>query len=592
MPFYGKDFGIFCRDCFFVLPKPRESNIIWINLNPKKPWFPDTEYPAPVIEQDENINQQSNTDIFSEDDDEETDDLLQNILEFEEELESDVRWNEHGTVYSLGDGIVVVYGLYNVTAGEMVLFTRNSVIGMALNLTSDYVGVLPFEDERYITEGDIVTRLNKLMGVPVGENLLGRIVNPLGVPIDGKGLLNENEMDFSFVEIKAPGVITRSKVNEPLYTGYKMVDSLVPIGRGQRELVLGDRQTGKTSLCVDTIINQSHTDIISVYVAIGLKRSSVVQMAKILEQHNSLSKTIIVATTSAEPASLQFLAPYSGTTMAEYFRDRGQASVIFYDDLTKHATAYRQMSLLLRRPPGREAFPGDVFYLHSRLLERSCKYSKKYKGGSLTALPVIETQVGDVSAYIPTNVISITDGQIYLDAGLFYMGIKPAVNVGLSVSRVGSTAQIKAMKSLAGSLKLELAQYREVADFVKFGSELDEATTTLINKGVRLTEILKQDKYKPMPALHQIIIIGLGVHDYFEYIPVDKVYNAQQALFIWFKSKKLFKPFDKLNFADLNPVFILKIFNLYVLQSAGILNLVKDHKLRGILRRNINIYFK
>jgi F-type H+-transporting ATPase subunit alpha len=503
-----------------------------------------------------------------------------------------LNWNEHGSVYSLGDGIVVVYGLYNVTAGEMVLFCRNNVIGMALNLTNDYVGVLPFEDERYITEGDVVTRLKKLMGVPVGENLLGRVVNPLGLPIDGKGNLAIDENNFRFIEIKAPGVITRSKVNEPLYTGYKMVDSLVPIGRGQRELVLGDRQTGKTSLCIDTMINQNHTDVISVYVAIGLKRSSVVQMVKILEQNNCLNKTIIVATTSAESASLQFLAPYSATSMAEYFRDNGKAAVIFYDDLTKHATAYRQMSLLLRRPPGREAFPGDVFYLHSRLLERSCKYNKKYKAGSLTALPIIETQVGDVSAYIPTNVISITDGQIYLDAGLFYQGIKPAVNVGLSVSRVGSTAQIKAMKSLAGTLKLELAQYREVADFVKFGSELDEATTTLINKGVRLTEILKQDKYKPMPVLQQIFIIGLGVHDYFEKLSVDKVYNTQKTLLVWFKSQKLFRPFEKLNFAEINPINLLKVVNLCLLRSVGIYNIIKIRRIQGILRRNVNIYFK
>jgi len=319
-----------------------------------------------------------------------------------------------------------------------------------------------------------------------------------------------------------------------------MVDSLVPIGRGQRELVLGDRQVGKTTLCVDTMINQKNTDVYSVYVAIGLKRSSVVSLMKILEKHECLNKTIIVATTSADPASLQYLAPYSGTTMGEYFRDKGESVVIFYDDLSKHATAYRQMSLLLRRPPGREAFPGDVFYLHSRLLERSCKYSKKYGGGSLTALPVIETQVGDVSAYIPTNVISITDGQIYLDAGLFYQGVKPAVNVGLSVSRVGSTAQIKAMKGLAGTLKLELAQYREVADFVKFGSELDEATTSLINKGVRLTEVLKQDKYSPMDVLSQVLTIGLAVFDYYEHIAVENIATYQKTLFNMFSLIDLF----------------------------------------------------
>jgi F-type H+-transporting ATPase subunit alpha len=479
-------------------------------------------------------------------------------------------WYNHGSVYSLGDGIIVVYGLYNVTAGEMVLFSRANIIGMALNLTNDYVGVLPFDDEQYITEGDVVARLNKLMSVPVGTALLGRVVNPLGIPIDGKGDLDVSKyISYRFVEIKAPGVITRSQVNEPLYTGYKMVDSLVPIGRGQRELVLGDRQTGKTSLCIDTILSQKYTQVISVYVAIGLKRSSVVQMVKLLEKFNCLYKTIIVATTSAEPASLQFLAPYSGTSMAECFRDNGLAAVIFYDDLSKHATAYRQMSLLLRRPPGREAFPGDVFYLHSRLLERSCKYSKNYKLGSLTALPVIETQVGDVSAYIPTNVISITDGQIYLDAGLFYQGIKPAVNVGLSVSRVGSTAQIKAMKSLAGTLKLELAQYREVADFVKFGSELDEATTTLINKGIRLTEVLKQDKYKPMNVLHQVLVIGLGVYDYYETTTVDQVIPAQAILLRFFLGFTLFKPYNVFLYSSISPQLFLKVLNLIALGLGG-----------------------
>jgi len=496
-------------------------------------------------------------------------------------------WTNHGYVYSLGDGIIVVYGLYNVTAGEMVLFSRANIIGMALNLTTDYVGVLPFDDEQHITEGDIVTRLNKLMSVPVGPNLLGRVVNPLGIPIDGKG--NLDFFDSRFVEVKAPGVITRSKVNEPLYTGYKMVDSLVPIGRGQRELVLGDRQTGKTSLCIDTIINQRYSDVFSVYVAIGLKRSSVVQMMKVLEKNNVLKKTIIVATTSAEPASLQFLAPYSGTTMGEFFRDNGRSCVIFYDDLSKHATAYRQMSLLLRRPPGREAFPGDVFYLHSRLLERSCKYSKKYLGGSLTALPVIETQVGDVSAYIPTNVISITDGQIYLDAGLFYQGIKPAVNVGLSVSRVGSTAQIKAMKNLAGTLKLELAQYREVADFVKFGSELDEATTTLINKGVRLTEVLKQDKYQPIHVLHQVFVIGLGVFDYYENVSVDDVIPLQESLLLIFKNINLFRPYNTFLIISslLNPKIFLKVINLMMVFLAK----SARKSIKKNIRYNVNYYF-
>jgi F-type H+-transporting ATPase subunit alpha len=504
-------------------------------------------------------------------------------------IKIDKEWVNHGYVYSLGDGIIVVYGLYNVTAGEMVLFSRANIIGMALNLTTDYVGVLPFDDEQYITEGDVVTRLNKLMSVPVGSALLSRVVNPLGIPIDGKGDLDSSlPLDYRFVEVKAPGVITRSKVNEPLYTGYKMVDSLVPIGRGQRELVLGDRQTGKTSLCIDTMINQRHTDVISIYVAIGLKRSSVVQMMKVLEKYNVLYKTIIIATTSAEPASLQFLAPYSGTTMGEFFRDNGFSAVIFYDDLSKHAVAYRQMSLLLRRPPGREAFPGDVFYLHSRLLERSCKYSNKYLGGSLTALPVIETQVGDVSAYIPTNVISITDGQIYLDAGLFYQGVKPAVNVGLSVSRVGSTAQIKAMKNLAGTLKLELAQYREVADFVKFGSELDEATTTLINKGVRLTEVLKQDKYQPMHVLYQVFVIGLGVFDYYEITPVDKVIPFQETMLGLFKHINFFKPYNTFLISAVNPQIFLKIINLYIM---GFSNTFVDN-LNDSFRFNIDTYFK
>jgi len=505
-----------------------------------------------------------------------------------EEFSRQNMWANHGYVFSLGDGIIVVHGLYRVTAGEMVIFNRANIIGMALNLTTDYVGVLPFDDEQFITEGDIVNRLNVLMSVPVGTELLGRVVNPLGVPIDGKGDLVETNLETRFVEVKAPGVITRSKVNEPLYTGYKMVDSLVPIGRGQRELVLGDRQTGKTSLCIDTMINQRFTDVISVYVAIGLKRSSVVQMMKTLEKHDCLYKTIIVATTSAESASLQFLAPYSGTTMAEYFRDNGQSAVIFYDDLSKHATAYRQMSLLLRRPPGREAFPGDVFYLHSRLLERSCKYSKNYKGGSLTALPVIETQVGDVSAYIPTNVISITDGQIYLDAGLFYQGVKPAVNVGLSVSRVGSTAQIKAMKSLAGTLKLELAQYREVADFVKFGSELDEATTTLINKGVRLTEVLKQDKYKPMNVLQQIFVIGLGVFDYYDGIAVDNVIPLQEKLLNLFLNLPIFKPYHFFLSSDIQPRLFLRILNLFVLGSSRSLKTYA----KSNFRYNINLYYK
>jgi len=490
-------------------------------------------------------------------------------LEIENEIETfenDLYWETHGHTLSLGDGIIFVFGLYSVTAGEMVIFPRTNTVGLALNLTTDYVGVLPFADEQYITEGDVVVRLNKLMSVPVGDMLLGRVLDPLGNPIDGKGPLttNTNENLTRFVEVKAPGVITRSKVNEPLYTGYKMVDSLVPIGRGQRELVLGDRQTGKTTLCVDTMINQKNTDVYSVYVAIGLKRSSVVSLMKVLEKHECLYKTIIVATTSADPASLQYLAPYSGTSMGEYFRDNGGSVVIFYDDLSKHATAYRQMSLLLRRPPGREAFPGDVFYLHSRLLERSCKYSKKYGGGSLTALPVIETQVGDVSAYIPTNVISITDGQIYLDAGLFYQGVKPAVNVGLSVSRVGSTAQIKAMKGLAGTLKLELAQYREVADFVKFGSELDEATTSLINKGVRLTEVLKQDKYSPMDVLSQVLTIGLAVFDYYEHIAVENIATFQKTLFNMFSLIDLFYPFFEF-IVCINPISFFKIMNFYTI---------------------------
>src|SRR6218665_739798 len=425
-------------------------------------------------------------------------------------VEADV--SDVGQVLSVGDGIARIHGLDNVQAGEMVEFPKAGVKGMALNLERDNVGAVIFGADAAIAEGDDVRRLGEIVDVPVGKGLLGRVVNPLGEPIDGKGPISFTERRR--VDVKAPGIIPRKSVHEPMQTGLKAIDTLIPVGRGQRELVIGDRQVGKTAVAIDTILNQKSTNaaaasegekLYCIYVAIGQKRSTVAQIVKTLEDRGALDSTIVVAATASEPAPLQFLAPFAGTAMGEFFRDNGMHALIVYDDLSKQAVAYRQMSLLLRRPPGREAYPGDVFYLHSRLLERAAKMSDAEGGGSLTALPIIETQAGDVSAYIPTNVISITDGQIFLETDLFFSGVRPAINVGLSVSRVGSAAQIKAMKKVAGSIKLELAQYREMAAFAQFGSDLDASTQKLLNRGARLVEVLKQGQYEPMPVEKQVM---------------------------------------------------------------------------------------
>lgn len=443
--------------------------------------------------------------------------------------------DEIGRVLSVGDGIARVYGLKKIQSGEMVEFA-NGLKGMALNLENDNVGVVCFGNDSGIKEGDIVKRTRAIVDVPVGKGMLGRVVDALGSPIDGKGALSD--VTRRRVEVKAPGIIARKSVHEPMQTGLKAVDSLVPIGRGQRELIIGDRQTGKTAIAIDTILNQKGINVgtdeskklYCVYVAIGQKRSTVAQLVKTLMNADALSYTIIVAATASDPAPLQFLAPYSGCAMAEYFRDNGMHALIIYDDLSKQSVAYRQMSLLLRRPPGREAFPGDVFYLHSRLLERAAKMSDNAKSGSMTALPVIETQAGDVSAYIPTNVISITDGQIFLETELFYKGIRPAINVGLSVSRVGSAAQMKAMKQVCGSLKLELAQYREVAAFAQFGSDLDASTQYLLNRGARLTEVLKQGQYAPVPIEKQVVVIYAATKGYLDKLQISEILPFETAL--------------------------------------------------------------
>ncbi|MEJ1969905.1 MAG: F0F1 ATP synthase subunit alpha [Rhizomicrobium sp.] len=444
--------------------------------------------------------------------------------------------SEVGQVLSVGDGIARVYGLDNVQAGEMVEFP-GGIKGMALNLESDNVGVVIFGNDSTIKEGDTVRRTNAIVDVPVGKGLLGRVVDPLGNPIDGKGDLS-SFAERRRVDVKAPGIIPRKSVHEPVQTGLKAIDSLIPIGRGQRELIIGDRQTGKTAVAIDTIINQkpinAGTDegakLYCIYVAIGQKRSTVAQIVKTLEDAGAMEYTIVVAATASEPAPLQFLAPFSGCAMGEWFRDNGMHALIIYDDLSKQAVAYRQMSLLLRRPPGREAYPGDVFYLHSRLLERAAKLNEENGSGSLTALPVIETQANDVSAYIPTNVISITDGQIFLETDLFYQGVRPAVNVGISVSRVGSSAQIKAMKTASGPIKSELAQYREMAAFAKFGSDLDASTQKMLARGERLTELLKQPQYKPFQVEEQVVVIYAGTRGYLDPIPVNKVGAYQEAL--------------------------------------------------------------
>ncbi len=430
-----------------------------------------------------------------------------------ENYEKKVEVSETGTILTVGDGIARIYGLENAMAGELLLFPHD-IYGMVLNLEEDNVGAVLFGEDIEISEGDEVKRTGRIVEVPVGEALLGRVVNALGQPIDGKGPIDS---DLSRrVEIKAPGIVDRQSVHEPLQTGLKAIDSMVPIGRGQRELIIGDRQTGKTAVAVDTIINQKDTDVHCIYVAIGQKRSTVAQVVAKLEEFGAMEYTTVVASTASEPAPLQFISPYAGVTMGEYFRDNGKHALIIYDDLSKQAVAYRQLSLLLRRPPGREAYPGDVFYVHSRLLERAAKMSDERGGGSLTALPIIETQAGDVSAYIPTNVISITDGQIFLESDLFYSGIRPAINVGLSVSRVGGSAQVKAMKQVAGSLRLDLAQYREMAAFAQFGSDLDKTTQAMLARGSRLVEILKQDQYSPFPLEKQVLIIHAAINGFID----------------------------------------------------------------------------
>ena len=454
----------------------------------------------------------------------------------------DAEVSEVGQVLSVGDGIARIYGLDNVEAGEMVEFSEGTK-GMALNLETDNVGVVIFGDDSHIKEGDTVKRTGEIVNVPVGKELLGRVVDGLGNPIDGKGPINSKEKKR--VEVKAPGIIPRKSVNEPMQTGLKAIDSLIPIGRGQRELIIGDRQTGKTAIAIDTIINQKEINksddeskkLYCVYVAIGQKRSTVAQIVKTLEDAGAMEYSIVVAATASDPAPLQFLAPYTGCAMGEFFRDNGMHGLIVYDDLSKQAVAYRQMSLLLRRPPGREAFPGDVFYLHSRLLERAAKLNDENGGGSLTALPIIETQASDVSAYIPTNVISITDGQIFLETELFFQGVRPAVNVGISVSRVGSAAQIKAMKQVAGTIKLELAQYREMAAFAQFGSDLDASTQQLLNRGSKLTELLKQGQYSPLKVEEQVVSIFAGVKGFLDDIDNSKIKDFEDQLLSSIKSQ-------------------------------------------------------
>tara|TARA_B100000700_G_scaffold330761_1_gene458849 strand:+ start:551 stop:2083 length:1533 start_codon:yes stop_codon:yes gene_type:complete len=447
----------------------------------------------------------------------------------------DAEVSEIGQVLSVGDGIARVYGLDNIEAGEMVDFP-GEIKGMALNLEEDNVGVVIFGDDTDIKEGDIVKRTGAIVEVPTGKELLGRVVDALGNPIDGKGPIKSSESKR--VDVKAPGIIPRQSVNEPMQTGLKAIDSLIPIGRGQRELIIGDRQTGKTAIAIDTILNQKEVNksdnekekLYCIYVAVGQKRSSVAQLVKTLEENGAMEYSIVVAATASEPAPLQYLAPFTGCTMGEYFRDNSMHALVVYDDLSKQAVAYRQMSLLLRRPPGREAYPGDVFYLHSRLLERAAKLNEENGGGSLTALPIIETQANDLSAYIPTNVISITDGQIFLETDLFFQGVRPAVNVGLSVSRVGSSAQIKAMKQVAGSIKGELAQYREMAAFAQFGSDLDASTQKLLARGERLTELLKQKQFSPISTNEQVVLLYAGVNGYMDNIEVNEIGKYEEDL--------------------------------------------------------------
>jgi len=463
--------------------------------------------------------------------DEISEQLRKQITDFEKKVDV----SEVGSVLAVGDGISKVYGLDNCMSMELLEFPNN-VFGMALNLEEDSVGAVLFGEDALIKEGDVVKRTGKIMSVPVGEALKGRVVNAIGQPIDGKGPIKSDKQ--AIVDVVAPGIIERQPVREPMMTGLKAVDAMTPVGRGQRELIIGDRQTGKTAIALDTIINQKGGDMTCIYVAIGQKRASVVNVVKKLEEMGAMEHTIVVAATASEPAPLQYIAPYTGCAIAEYFRDKGEHSLIVYDDLSKQATAYRQLSLLLRRPPGREAYPGDVFYLHSRLLERSAKLSDANGGGSLTALPIIETQAGDVSGYIPTNVISITDGQIFLEPELFYAGIRPAVNVGISVSRVGSAAQTKAMKSVAGTLKMDLAQFRELAAFAQFGSDLDKSTMDQIERGKRMVELLKQGQFVPMKLEAQIVSIFAGTKGYLDEIPVDAVQRYEEELLRYMNESK------------------------------------------------------
>jgi F-type H+-transporting ATPase subunit alpha len=450
------------------------------------------------------------------------------------DYEKSVEIQEIGTVLSTGDGIARVYGLDKVAAGELLEFPHG-IFGLALNLEEDNVGTALFGETHMIKEGDTVKRTGRIAEVPVGQGLVGRVVNALGEPIDGRGTIETK--DRRRIEIKAPGIVARQPVKEPLQTGLKAIDGMIPIGRGQRELIIGDRQTGKTAVAIDTIINQKGGNVVCIYVAIGQKRSTVAQVVDKLRESGAMDYTVVVAATASESAPLQYIAPYSGCTMGEHSRDNGGHALLIYDDLSKHAVAYRQLSLLLRRPPGREAFPGDVFYLHSRLMVRAAKMSDARGGGSLTALPIIETQAGDVSAYIPTNVISITDGQIFLESDLFYSGVRPAINVGISVSRVGGNAQIKAMKQVAGTLRLELAQYREMAAFAQFGSDLDQATQRQLNRGARLVELLKQGQYEPLPVEKQILIIYAGTNGFVDELPLTALKKYEQELYSFIESR-------------------------------------------------------
>ncbi len=448
--------------------------------------------------------------------------------------EKEVDVAETGTILSVGDGIARVYGLRNVMASELIEFPHN-VMGMALNLEEDNVGCVLFGESVGIKEGDSVRRTKRIVEIPVGEGMLGRVVNAIGEPIDGKGPIASSESRV--MDLKAPGIVKRQPVKEPLQTGLKSIDSMTPIGRGQRELIIGDRQTGKTAVALDTIINQKGNGVICIYVAVGQKQSTVAQVVATLEQYGAMEYTVVVAATASDPAPLQYIAPYAGAAIGEFYMNKGGHALCIYDDLTKQAQAYRQLSLLLRRPPGREAFPGDVFYLHSRLLERAAKYSDAMGGGSLTALPIVETQAGDVSAYIPTNVISITDGQIFLDTDLFYSGFRPAINVGISVSRVGGNAQTKAMKKVAGTLRLDLAQYRELAAFSQFGSDLDKATQAQLNRGARLMEMLKQPQYLPLPVEKQVAMLYVGTNGHLDEYPISAIGDFEQQYYAFMESK-------------------------------------------------------